>query len=175
MKSITNRKIGLPSAVLFLTLATAGVAAADTTVPFKGSVQGHEVDQPQGGNPPSQLLVNGRLTGVATQLGRFTMTYRVTVNLDPQAGAPGSATGSGELTAANGDTLLTSIVGQGVPVEGEPSLNKIVEIHTITGGTGRFANTTGSFILERIVDLGGQPAATAGSFQGTISRPSGAH
>jgi hypothetical protein len=172
MKNITN--IGLPSAVIFLTLATAGlaVAAADT---FKGSVHGQETDQPQGGNPPQQLLVEGTLTGEATHLGRFTMTYTVTVNLNPQAGAPGSSTGSAQITAVNGDIIWTTVVGQGVPVEGEPNLNKIVEIHTITAGTGRFANTAGSFILERIVDLRTQPAATSGSFQGTISSPGGAH
>jgi hypothetical protein len=175
MKSISNTIIGLPSAVILLALATAGLAAADTSVPFTGSVQGQETDQPQGGNPPLQLLVDGRLTGVATQLGRFTMTYSVTVNLNPQAGAPGSATGSARLTAANGDVIFTTVVGQGVPVEGEPNLNRIVEIHTITAGTGRFANAAGSFVLERIVDLGTQPAATAGSFQGTISSPGGAH
>lgn len=175
MKSFMKTSIGLPSAVIFLTLATGALAATDKQVPFKGSVHGQETDQPQGGDPPQQLLVNGSLTGVATHLGRFTMTYKVVVNLNPQAGAVGSATGTGQLTAANGDIIFTTIVGQGTPVEGQPSLNRIVEIHSITDGTGRFGNVTGSFILERFVELGTQPASTAGSFEGSISPPRGAH
>jgi hypothetical protein len=175
MKSILKTNVALPSAIIFFTLAGATVAAVDKQVPFRGAVQGHETDEPQGGIPPQQIRVDGTLTGVATHLGRFTMTYQVTVNLNPQAGPIGSATGFAQLIAANGDTILTRVVGQGVPVEGQPGVHRIVEINTITGGTGRFAGVSGSFILERLVDLGSQPATTAGSFQGTISSPDGAH
>ncbi len=174
MQTKTNMKtsIGLPITAMLLALALAGPLAAQTQVPFNGSVQGQEKDDLQG-NPPQQILVDGSLTGVATHLGRLTMTYKVTVNLNPQAGAVGSATGSGQLTAANGDIISTTVVGQGQPAPGPPGLNTIVEIHTITGGTGRFAGATGSFILKRLVDLSPlpAPAPTSGSFKGTISSP----
>ena len=174
MQTKTNMKtsIGLPITAMLLALALAGPSAAQTQVPFSGSVQGQEKDDLQG-NPPQQILVDGSLTGVATHLGRITMTYKVTVNLNPQAGAPGSATGAAQLIAANGDIISTTVVGQGQPAPGPPGLNSIVEIHTITGGTGRFAGATGGFILKRLVDLTPlpAPAPTSGSFKGTITSP----
>src|SRR5439155_20448468 len=92
-----------------------------------------------------QLQVDGTVTGVATHLGLFTMTYKVTVNV-----LTGTSTGSALLTAANGDTILTTIVGQGTS---EPSgLNSITEVNTITGGTGRFAGARGSFTVDRLED-----------------------
>ena len=147
---------------IFLTLALAGLTAGEF-VPFKGSLQGHEDDVL---NFP-QLLVDGSVTGVATQLGRFTMTYKVTVSLPA-----GTSTGSALLTAANGDTISTTIVGLGVL---EPSgLNSIVEINTITGGTGRFAGIKGSFTVDRLED----PATgvTSGTIiNGIITLPVAAH
>ena len=123
------------------------------------------------GMPPGQILVKGKVSGVATHLGRFEMTYNVTVSLPA-----GSSTGSAVLTAANGDTIFTTIVGQGEPVAGTPNLNSIVEVNTITGGTGRFAGAQGSFTVERLVDLTDLSAVpTSGSFHGTISSPGAAH
>jgi len=155
---------------MILTLALASLAApeAQAQVPFKGTLQGQETDLLQG-NPPTQILVEGDVTGMATQLGRFTMTYKVTVSLPA-----GTSTGSAELTAANGDVIFTTLVGLGVPTD-TPGLNRIVEINTITGGTGRFAGAQGSFVVERLVDLTTQPAPTFGSFQGTITKEPRGH
>ena len=150
---------------MILTLALASLAApeAQAQVPFKGTLQGQETDLLQG-NPPTQILVDGDVTGTATQLGRFAMTYNVTVSFPA-----GTGTGSAELTAANGDVIFTTLVGLGVPTD-TPGLNHIVEINTITGGTGRFAGAQGSFVVDRLVDLTTQPAPTFGSFQGTITK-----
>jgi len=41
-----------------------------------------------------------------------------------------------------------------------------VEQHTITGGTGRFAGTTGTFTLDRLVNTA--TGVTSGSFEGSI-------
>ena len=155
---------------MILTLALASLAApeAHAQVPFKGTLQGQETDLAQG-NPPSQILVDGDVTGRATQLGKFTMTYKVTVSLPA-----GTSTGSAELTAANGDVIFTTFVGLGVPTD-TPGLNRIVEINSITGGTGRFAGAQGSFVVERLVDLTTQPAPTFGSFQGTITKEPRGH
>jgi hypothetical protein len=57
-----------------------------------------------------------------------------------------SPTGAATFTAANGDTLTTSVVGQATPTT-TPGVLSVVEVYTITGGTGRFAATTGSFTL----------------------------
>jgi hypothetical protein len=77
----------------------------------------------------------------------------------------GIASGSAELVAANGDTIQTTVVGYGKAVPGMPGLNRIVEINTITGGTGHFTNAQGSFIVERLVDS--NTGLTSGSLRNT--------
>jgi hypothetical protein len=57
-----------------------------------------------------------------------------------------SGTGAATFTAANGDTLTARVVGQSTPTS--PGVLSIVEVYTITGGTGRFAATTGTFALH---------------------------
>ena len=167
MKTIMKTSIYLPMAAMFLTAALVGpAAAAEKQVPFSGSVQGNETDVFQG-PPPGSLLVDGSVTGIATHLGRFTLTYKLTVNL-----SAGSSTGFAQLIAANGDSIFTIIVGQGEPTD-TPGIARIVEINTITGGTGRFAGAKGSFTLERLVDLA--TGVTSGSFHGTITSPGAAH
>ena len=170
MTTSTRTYLTVIAVTMFVTSVIAGAVAApakgeksDKPVTFSGSFQGHEDDVLQG-NPPTAIAVDGRGEGIATHLGRFTWTWNVTVMLPI-----GSATGSGQLTAANGDTIDATIVGQGDPTD-TPGLNRIVEIATITGGTGRFSNAQGSFTLERLVDL--NTGLTSGSFQGTVSSPS---
>jgi hypothetical protein len=43
----------------------------------------------------------------------------------------------------------------------------VVEWHTITGGTGRFADASGSFNVKRLVNIA--TGETAGVFSGTIN------
>ena len=78
------------------------------------------------------------------------------------------ASGSYQFIAANGDTLTATFVGQATPTS-TPSVLYIVETATITGGTGRFAGATGSFITERLFDT--ITGLTTGSFKGSISSP----
>jgi hypothetical protein len=165
LKIVMKASVSLPMVGLLLTLALASPAAAQKQVPFKGSVQGHEIDVFQG-PPPGTLLVDGSLTGIATHLGQMTLNYKVTVNL-----ADGTATGSAQLTAANGDFIFTTIVGQGEPTD-TPGINRIVEINTITGGSGRFTQAKGSFTLERLLEVA--TGITSGSFHGTITSPGAA-
>jgi hypothetical protein len=129
---------------MFVTLALPGPLAAKEQVPFKGSVQGREIDLFQG-PPPGTLAVNGSGTGLATHLGQLTVTWNLTVNL-----ADGSATGHFQFIAANGDVIFTTIVGQGEPTD-TPGINRIVEINTITGGT--VVRGPKEFHPERLVDL----------------------
>jgi hypothetical protein len=171
MKTDIQTNTCLRSAAIFLALAFAGLAAAGTLVPFNASFQGHEIDQPQPpGGPPQRLLVNGTVTGIATHLGRFTMHYNVTVNNPLEAISPSA--GSAELTAANGDIIFTTIIGQGVPADGMPGFAHITEHNTITGGTGRFAGAQGSFTVDRFVEMA--TGLTSGSFQGAITSPGAA-
>jgi hypothetical protein len=162
MKSILKSMIGLPLTALIMTAAfvgpaaLAGPVAADQQVPFKGSVQAIETH----GLQFPTLFVNAIGTGTATQVGRFTLTYQVEVNL-LTGGGPASI----QLVAANGDTILGTGSGQGSPTQ-DPAVASIVETYTITGGTGRFTSVTGSFTVQRLVNS--VTGITFGSFDGTI-------
>ena len=163
MNSTIRTNVCLAAAAVLLTLAPAVPAAAEPEgdVFFSGFVQGHETDTLQG-NPPDKILVDGSLPGLASNLGLCTLKYKLTVIL-----AAGTSTGSGQLVAANGDTIFTTVVGVGVAIPGVPGLHRIVEHNTITGGTGRFAGAKGSFIAERLIDL--PTGFTSGSFRGAIT------
>jgi hypothetical protein len=156
MKSIMKSILGLQMTAMFLTAVLAGPAAAEKEVPFEGSVQAvesYDVQFPT-------MFVDTTGTGVATHLGLFTVTWEFTVNL-----LNGAGIGSAHFIAANGDSVFTESLGQGDPTE-TPDITRVVETHTITGGTGRFAGATGGFTLERLVNT--VTGITAGSFSGTI-------
>ena len=155
MKSITKTIMYLQMTALFLTASLAGAAAAEKEVPFRGSIQAVEATDVQF---PS-LFVDASGSGNATHLGRFTVTYEFEVNLLTFAGI-----GSAHFIAANGDSIFTEITGQGTVPD---PISFIVETHTITGGTGRFAGATGSFTIERLLNT--VTGITSGSFEGTIS------
>ena len=162
----TNMKTSsyLPMAAILLTVALAGRAAADDKlVPFKGSLQAHESVTFPG---PGTLVADGSGEGIATHLGRFTLTWHFTVNT-----VAGSGTGPVHYIAANGDSIFTTAVGQSEPTS-TPGVFHIMEVQTVTGGTGRFANATGSFIVERLTDL--NTGFTSGSFHGGITSPGSA-
>ena len=75
-----------------------------------------------------------------------------------------SSTGAATFTAANGDTLTATVAGQATRTS--PTTLSVVEVYTITGGTGRFADATGSFTLQSTVD---QPTGvSSGAFSGAI-------
>jgi hypothetical protein len=164
MKTMIRTGIYLPAAAILLTAALAGPAAAapDKLVPFRGSMQGNELGVVQGGS----LIVNGSGAGVATHLGRFTLTWSLTVNL-----SNGTAVGSFHFIAANGDGIDTEIAGSSEPTD-TPGVFRITEINTITEGTGRFQGAKGSFTMERLTDL--NTGFTSGSFHGTITSPGSA-
>ncbi|MEO8129191.1 MAG: hypothetical protein ABI822_18950 [Bryobacteraceae bacterium] len=65
--------------------------------------------------------------------------------------------------------LFTTIVAQGTPDQDTPGVQRIVEMHTITGGTGRFTGAQGSYIVLRLVESA--TGVTSGSFEGTITSP----
>ena len=156
MKPIIKTVLYLQMTALLLTAAVAGYAAAEKEVPFRGSIQGVEIADVQF----PKLFVDGSGSGRATHLGRFTMTYELEVDLLTR-----ETFGSSVFTAANGDSLTTDITGLGTPTA-NPDVHSIVEVHTITGGTGRFAGATGSFIRKYLLNL--VTGVTSGSFEGTI-------
>jgi hypothetical protein len=161
MNIIVKGSIISTIAAVLIGFALAGPAVAQPMVPFKGTMHGVEIGVVDG----ATMLVDGSGKGVGTQLGRFTVYWDATVNL-----VDGTATGSFELVAANGDRIFATHVGLGTPT-GIPNVFDVVEIGTITGGTGRFAGASGSFVVERVVDL--STGISTGGFRGTLSAPGG--
>ena len=141
-------------------LGLTGPAAAGEQVPFKGSLEGDVTIDPL---TPPFVEVDVDADGNATELGQFEVDIPHVVNR-----ANGTAVGSYEFTAANGDALFADFTGHSTPTE-TPGVLYIVETATITGGTGRFAGATGSFTVERLFDT--VAGTTTGSFDGTISSP----
>jgi hypothetical protein len=142
---------------LTLVLGLAGPVAAGDDVPFKGSLAGTATVTPL--DPPNaSVLIEG--TGNATQLGAFTVEIPHLVNQATRIG-----TGSYVFTAANGDTLTADFTGQATLLA--PGVLSVAETGVITGGTGRFADATGSFTTERTFFVA--TGVTTGSFAGTIS------
>ena len=128
-------------------------AKGGTDLPFRGTLEATETIE----NPPIHVL-NG--SGTATHLGRFTIESVFTVLAPPQSTASGKAT----WTAANGDQIFTTTTGRAIitfPVAA------IGETHTITGGTGRFAQASGTIMVERSLNL--QTLVSSASLTGTIS------
>jgi hypothetical protein len=128
-------------------------------LPFRGTITANESFVIVGSN----LLSSGTAEGTAAQLGRFSATYSPVVDL-----LTGAAAGTFNIIAANGDQLSGTFTGQGVP--GEPGTSSITELVTIVGGTGRFANATGTFTIRRILTFTGPTTASStGTFDGEIN------
>ena len=163
MKTIARTRILLSIATIFLTGVFAIPATAQKQVAIAGHLSGQEVDVFQGGPPPT-IKVDGSLIGQATHIGDFTLTYQVLVSL-PAGNSAGSAT----LTTPQGDTILTTIVGQGIAIPNTSSLNTIMEVNTITGGTGKFQGVTGYLIVYRLIDLA--TGLSSGSMVGALTLP----
>ena len=174
MRTIMKTRIYLALVAMFVTLTLVGPAAAQKQMPFHGSIQGEETATFNADH--SIRTVDGSGTGRSTHphLRRFTVQWG-----DKVIVATGRSTGHFTFKAANGDSISTELIGYGeaiFPHPGPPTHIHIVEHNIITGGTGRFAGATGSFTLDRLVDVSADPDpfspgpfSTSGSFHGTIT------
>lgn len=135
--------------------ASVAVSAAAAETPFKGTVNAVETGTVV--FPTRTLDREG--AGTATYLGRYTEHVTMLINI-PTLSSVGAAT----FTAANGDTMLATVAGQATRTS--PTTLSIVEVYTIAGGTGRFADATGSFTLESTLDQA--TGASSGAFSGSI-------
>jgi hypothetical protein len=136
---------------------------AEAFVPFEGTLQGTDTDSDP---TPSTIVVTTDGSGIGTLLGRFSFTQRVTLNF-----ATRTTAGVAHWVAANGDSIDTTVAGSGHPT-GTPGEIDITDIHIITGGTGRFAGTDGSFTVQRLASA--ITFTTSGSYHGTITSPGAA-
>ncbi len=134
------------------------VVAAKEGRPFHGSFTASEANEFL---PPDTLRVHGSSAGTASHFGRFNGRFDSEVVLGEESA---SGAGTFTLTAANGDTIFGTVTVVGTFVPGGV---EIVEHATITGGTGRFTDATGSFTLNRSLVEATQ--LSSGSFDGTIT------
>jgi hypothetical protein len=158
-KSFITITLGLLLALLLASTTFAARAAAGQQWSLKGSLQAvetHELTFPR-------LHVDAAGSGHATHLGQFTIHYQALVVV-----TTGSGLVSAHLVAANGDSLFAEGTGQATPTA-TLNVSQIVERYTITGGTGRFAGASGSFMVERQLNL--TIGATSGTITGDIVVP----
>ena len=146
--------VGLVAAFAVASIVASAVAAE---TPFKGTVSVVETGTTVF---PTRFLDQEGM-GTATYLGRYTVHVTLQVNVLTLA-----ATGTATFTAANGDTLTATVEGQATPTS--PGELSIVEVYTITGGTGRFAGATGTFTLESTANQA--TGVSSGAFSGVIDR-----
>jgi hypothetical protein len=85
MQTLMKTSIYPALVAMFVTLALVGPAAAQKGVPFQGTIQGDET----GVVTFPTLSVDGSGTGIATHLGRYTVTWEATVNLVDGSAIPG--------------------------------------------------------------------------------------
>ena len=163
-RKYTMKKTFVSAAIallLLIVLASTTFAApsAERQLLFKGSMQAVETHVVT--FPTFTLDATG--SGNATQLGLFTMSFQGEVFIPTLSG-----TASAILVAADGSRLFADGLGQGTPTE-NPNVVSIVEMYTITGGTGRFAGATGNFTVERLIER--TTGVSTGTINGSIVLP----
>jgi hypothetical protein len=131
-----------------------------TRLPFQGALQSNETYSMV--SPTMYVIGSG--SGESTQLGwAFTASYHTEVNLVDFSEAE-----TAEFTGANGDSLQAKGVGQSFE-DRTPGMYNVVQIYTITGGTGQFAGARGTFTLKRLVSR--EAGVASSTFEGYILLP----
>lgn len=158
-KLLVSITIALLLVIILASTTFAAPATAGRELLLKGYMQ--SVETYVINFPIMSVTASG--SGNATQLGQFTVSYEVEVNLLTVAGI-----GAAQFVAANGDSLYAEGSGQATPTDMAGVFN-VVENYTITGGTGRFADASGNITLDRVVDT--TTGITSGTLNGEIVLP----
>jgi hypothetical protein len=136
MRKIRAFALAVALALAAFYLASAPVSAADTAVHIKGKASA------SGRVDPAAAGVTEEGSGTLSHLGNF--SYRLvgtgTVNNDGTYSAGGDIT----IVSANGDQLSGPYTVTGTATD---TANTATAVMTITGGTGRFANASGTLTL----------------------------
>jgi hypothetical protein len=109
------------------------------------------------------MLVTANGWGEVSELGRFTVNYETEMNLLDL-----SASESAHFVGTNGNSIQAKGLGQ-ASQDQSPGIFQVVEIYTITGGTGRFTGASGTLTLKRVVNLA--TGSTAGTLDGYVLIP----
>jgi hypothetical protein len=157
-----SRRIGSSLVVVVLTLFGLAAPAAANQVPFTAT--GTAVITGVTHLPGGLIQMDASVTGTATHLGD------VTGPLTRIQSHQGGFVTTVVFVGANGtDSVFLTINGQFESEHSKSCVLTSTGTYTVTGGTGAFANATGSGTITTEID---QCAGTAvGTYTGTISRP----
>ena len=158
-----SRRIGSSLVVVVLTLCgLAAPAAADDQVSFTAT--GTAVITSVTHLPGGLTELSGTVSGTATHLGNVSGP---TTRIQDHQGNFATTT---VFISANGkDSVFLTVSGQFERTRGGSCVITSTGTYTVTGGTGAFANATGSGTFTAQHD---QCAGTGGAtYEGTISRP----
>jgi hypothetical protein len=133
--------------------------AGRAAVPFKGTIVATETNAIDFETLISHTHIVG--SGTATQIGRYRLVSELVIDLNTLSGVQQAV-----FTAANGDKLTATVIAQGTETVPGVTITTL-EIGTITGGTGRFAGATGSYVMRRV--LSEETGASSGEFTGTLN------
>lgn len=143
--------IRLALASLLLTLATAMPATANQARPMLGELRLSFTPASAQRCGPNSLTLQFTGGGLATHLGRVSGTGSNCTEPSLATGAVEIWDGEASYLAADGSTIQTSYAGaQQAPVDGTAVA---ITVHTITSGTGRFADAAGSWTVSGSVDF----------------------
>ena len=161
LRNATSRRIGSGLVVAVLTLCGLAAPAAANQVPFTAT--GTAVITAVTHLPGGLTQLDASVSGTATHLGN--VTGPLTRIQDHQGNFGSTAV----FVGANGtDSVFLTISGHFESTGGKCVLTS-TGTYTVTGGTGAFANATGSGTITTQID---QCAGTAsGTYTGTISQP----
>jgi hypothetical protein len=136
--------------LLLLGLAIAAPTSAAIARPMSGSFTGTVFfAAPRCG--ANLLTVGFEGTGVATHLGRMTGLATNCTTFDLAGDAVPILDGEATFAAADGSTITATYAGaQDAPVDGVAAYENTA---TVTGGTGRFADASGSWTISGAVDF----------------------
>ena len=155
------RSCVLAAVVLAAGLAAAPAVRADSDVPFKGTWTGETISADLSGFPLVRIVAAGG--GQFAHLGQSTMVSPHTTDV-----FTGETLGEQIFTAANGDTLTAYCAGFAGP-DAEGIVRGTLDCD-VTGGTGRFADATGSYTFALVATPlpSGLGYATVAQIDGTI-------
>jgi hypothetical protein len=131
-----------------------------TRLQFNGTGQALEV---YGASYPLVSL-NASGSGIATELGQFTLIYKGEINLTDL-----STVEVAQFAGLNGNNIEVTGVGQAAETA-RPGVYNLVQIYKVTGGTGRFVGAQGTVTVDRIVNMAS--GLTYSTFDGYLLIPS---
>jgi hypothetical protein len=139
--------------------AARAISSQMTRVSIRGVV--HSIERYSTDYPTRLVTANG--WGEVSELGQFAVNYEAEMNLLDL-----SARESAHFVGTNGNSIQAKGLGQAVEDQ-TPGIIQLVEIYTITGGTGRFKDASGTLTLKRVVNLA--TGSTAGTLEGYVLIP----